>query len=87
MKKKPLAEKSKTSGVSMPPTLKENARLLAADRGFTGVSAFVQWLLVREIKESGISDLEHADNLRNKGKQKIAGAIKKIKDGLKKKKE
>jgi hypothetical protein len=51
--KKPKAAKSKSAGVSLEPDLARKARELGAARGHNTFSAFVRWLLLRELRKQG----------------------------------
>jgi hypothetical protein len=51
--KKPKAAQSKSAGVSLEPDLARKARVLGAARGFNTFSAFVRWLLLRELRKQG----------------------------------
>ena len=75
--KKPQSEKSKSAGISLPPDLAQRARVLSAQRGFSGLSGLVRNLLAKELEQSGRADLRVAEDgpkYATRGVAKIAKA-------------
>jgi len=58
--RKPQRMKSRSAGISLEPQLVQRARVLAAQRGYNGLSALVRALLIREL--SGKAHLPPAPN-------------------------